>query len=194
MCDVESPAKGSERANGASFAQVWLLFRDGSRRSITSDLTDYWELSLSANGDSFVTVQRQVVGKISVLRKGETRPTAISTGTSRFYQKENSRWRLKVIDFQTGATTNVFDVAPAVQVQWDSPLRWTPDGSYLTYVDHSSGFDNIWGQPIAGGTPRQLTSFENSLIFSFDWMKDGSLVASRGVLTSDVVLIKDANR
>ncbi len=329
------------KANGASFVQVWLLFRDGSRRSITSDLTDYWELSLSANGGSFVTVQRQVVGKIWVLRKGETKPTAISTGTSRFYdlfaasdnrilyasdasgiaeifeigatggdprqltlqagrnyapvvspdnrylvfhsnragvfqiwradrdgarpkqltfgnsestwatfspdgkwlvyqhfepgapytlwripveggtpqqvtegiairaaispdgkllafwyndQQENSRWRLKVIDFQTGATTNIFDVAPTVQVQWDSPLRWTPDGSYLTYVDHSGGFDNIWGQPIAGGTPRQLTTFDDSLIFSFDWMKDGSLVASRGVITSDVVLIKDANK
>ncbi|HEV8189841.1 MAG TPA: hypothetical protein VGP83_18950, partial [Pyrinomonadaceae bacterium] len=104
------------------------------------------------------------------------------------------RWRLKVIQFEGGATFNIFDVAQTVQVQWDTPLRWSSDGRYLTYIDHAGGIDNIWGQPIAGGTPKQLTNLDESRIFSFDWAKDGSLVTSRGVITSDVVLIKDAGR
>jgi hypothetical protein len=29
---------------------------------------------------------------------------------------------------------------------------------------------------------------------SFDWMKDGSLVASRGVIMADVVLMSDATK
>jgi len=109
-------------------------------------------------------------------------------------EQENSHWMLKVTQVDSGATLNVFDVAQTVQVQWDTPLRWTPDGGYLTYVDHRGGIDNLWGQPIDGGAPKQLTEFEDSRILAFDWLKDASLVASRGVITSDVVLINDANR
>ena len=99
-----------------------------------------------------------------------------------------------MINVEGGATFNTFDVAPTVQVQWDTPLRWSPDGKFLVYVDHAGGLDNLWGQPIEGGAPKQLTKFEESKIFSFGWLKDGSLVTSRGVITSDVVLIKDAGR
>jgi len=330
------------KAYGASFVHVWQLFRDGSIRTITNDLSDYRELSLDAEASSFVTVQAQVVAKVWTLPKGETKPTPITSGTSRYYdlfaapdgkivyasdasgnadifeiasggggearqltsegrrnyapvvspdnrylvfhsnragvfqiwrterdgtlpkqltfsktectwptfspdgkwivyqhfepgepfglwrvpvdggtpqrvtegvsirptispdgkllafwyndQQGNSRWKLKVVQFDGGATLNVFDVPPPVEVNWDSPLHWSADGRYLTYVDHRGGFDNIWGQPIEGGEPRQLTNFEEGKILSFDWMKDGSLVASRGVIMSDVVLISDATK
>ncbi|HEU4480158.1 MAG TPA: DPP IV N-terminal domain-containing protein, partial [Pyrinomonadaceae bacterium] len=329
------------KAYGASFIHVWQLFRDGSMRSVTNDLSDYKELSMSEDASSFVTVQTQTLARIWSLRRGESKPTPIGTGTSRFFdlfatpddkilyasdatgiadifeiagggtetkqltsegrrnyapavspdnryvafhsnragvfqiwrterdgsspkqltfgntestwptfspdgkwivyqhyeegtpftlwripldggtpqkltdgvairadvspdgkliafwyndQQLNSSWKLKVIQFEGGATFNVFDVPPTAQVNWDSPLHWTPDGRYLTYVDHRGGFDNIWGQPIEGGAPKQLTNFDDSLILSFDWTKDGSLIASRGVIMSDVVLINDASK
>jgi serine/threonine protein kinase/Tol biopolymer transport system component len=329
------------RAHGASFMQIWQLLRDGSKRSITNDLSDYREVTLSADGSAFVTVQTQTLGRIWILRKGESKPTAITSGTSRYYdlgvapdgnivyasdasgmadiyemasvggdsrqltsgggrnygpvvspdnrylvfhsnrsglfqiwrterdgprpkqltfgsvestwptfspdskwivyqhaeagtpyslwrlpidggtperitdgtairptfspdgkllafwyndQQQNSRWMLKVIYVEGGATLNMFEVAPTVQVNWDTPLHWTPDGRYLTYVDHRGGIDNVRGQSIDGGAPKQLTNFDDSKIFSFDWMKDGGLVSSRGVITSDVVLIKDVAR
>jgi serine/threonine protein kinase/Tol biopolymer transport system component len=334
---VIMPAK----AHGASFLQIWQLFRDGTQRSITNDLSDYRELSLSADGSAFVTVQTQTVARLWLLRKGESKPTAITSGTSRYFdlyvapddkivyasdasgiadifeitatggdtrqltsegrrnyapvvspdnryvvfhsnrsgvfqiwradrdgarpkqltfgnlestwpsftpdskwivyqhsevgkpytlwrvpidggtperitegvsirptvspdgkllafwyndEKETSSWKLKVVHFDGGATYNVFDVAPTVQVSWDTPLHWSHDGRYLTYVDHRGGIDNLWGQPIEGGAAKQLTNFEDSQIFSFYWLKDGSLVASRGVITSDVVLINDAGK
>lgn len=328
------------KAYGAAFIQIWQLLRDGSKQSITNDLADYRELSLRSDGSAFVTVQTQTLSKLWMLRKGETKPAALTSGTSRYFdlciapddkilyasdasgiadiyevsnsggdarqltangrrnygpvvspdnryivfhsnrsgvfqiwrvnrdgsspkqltsggestwatissdskwvvyqhfedgtphslsrvsidggtpeivnremsirptispdgklvafwyndQKGDSRWRLRVTQLDNGATFNTFDVAQTVQVQWDSLLRWTPDGRYLVYVDHSGGIDNLWGQPIDGGAPKQLTNFEDSRLFSFGWLKDGSLVASRGVITSDVVLIKDANR
>jgi hypothetical protein len=61
-------------------------------------------------------------------------------------------------------------------------------------VDHAGGNDNLWGQPIDGGVPKQLTKFDEGKIFAFGWLKDGSLAMSRGVITSDVVLIKDLNK
>ena len=48
-----------------------------------------------------------------------------------------------------------------------------PRWSFLVYVDHSGGIDNLWGQPIDGGAPKQLTNFEDSQILSFGWLKDG---------------------
>ncbi len=326
------------KAHGASFVQIWQLLRDGSIRTITNDLSDYRELSLRADASALVTVQTQVLAKIWILPKGESKPAPITSGTSRYYDlcvapdnkvvyasdasgiadifeitasgetrqltsegrrnyapavspdnryvvfhsnragvfqiwrterdgsqpkqltfgssesnwpafspdgkwvvyqhyesgtphslwrvsidggkpevvtdgmaikpaispdgkliafwyndgQETGRWRLKVINWDGGAEVNTFDVAQTAQVNWDSPLHWSHDGRYLTYVDHRGGFDNIWGQPIDGGEPKQLSNFEDSLILSFDWMKDGSLVASRGAIVSDVVLINDA--
>jgi serine/threonine protein kinase/Tol biopolymer transport system component len=329
------------RAHGASFVQIWQLLRDGSKRTITNDLSDYREVSFSTDGSAFVTVQTQTLARLWALRKGEPKPVAITSGTSRYFdvcvapdgnivyasdvsgmadiyeiasvggdlrqltsdggrhygpdvspdnrylvfhsnrsglfqiwrterdgarpkqltfgsvestwptfspdskwivyqhaeagmpytlwrisidggtperiteglairptispdgkllafwyndQQQNSRWMLKVVYFDGGAQYNMFEVAPTVQVNWDTPLHWTPDGNYLTYVDHRGGIDNIWGQPIDGGASKQLTNFDDSKILSFDWMKDGNLVASRGVIMSDVVLIKDAAR
>jgi serine/threonine protein kinase/Tol biopolymer transport system component len=329
------------RAHGASFLQIWQLLRDGSKRSITSDLSDYRELSLSGDGSAFVTVQTQTLSRVWTLPREDTKPTPLTSGTSRYFdlhvtpdnkivyasdasgiadifevaatggeprqltfdggrnyapvvspdnrylvfhsnrvgvfqiwradrdgsspkqltfspsestwpkispdgkwiffhhfepgspysiwrisidggtpekitegtairpvvspdgkllafwyndEQQNSRWMLKVVKLDGGATLNLFSVAQTVQVQWDSMLGWSPDGRYLVYVDHSGGIDNLWGQPIDGSAPKQLTNFEDSRILSFDFFKDGGLVASRGVITSDVVLIKDAGR
>jgi len=326
------------KAHGAAFVQIWQLFRDGSQRTLTSDLSDYRELSLRADGSALITVQTQTLSRLWQLRPNESKPIPVGSGTSRYYDlsiapddkivyasdasgiadifeiaatggderpltsaggrnyapvvspdnryvvfhsnrtgifqvwrtnrdgsspkqltfeetestwptfspdgkwiifqhsdgnnpytlwrvsidggtpekvtdgmaikpavspdgkliafwyndgQQNSRWRLKVINFEDGATFNIFDVAETVQVQWDTPLHWSLDGKYLVYVDHAGGFDNLWGQPIEGGAPKQLTKFDEGKIFAFGWLKDGSLVTSRGVITSDVVLIKD---
>jgi hypothetical protein len=74
----------------------------------------------------------------------------------------------------------------------DVLIRWAGDGRAVTYVDHRGGFDNLWAQPIEGGPPKQITDFKDSRIFSFDWSRDGRLLASRGVQTNDVVLISEA--
>jgi len=70
-------------------------------------------------------------------------------------------------------------------------LRWSADGRSLTYINNHAGVENVWAQPIDGGAARSITNFTDSRILSFDWSRDGNLVASRGVVTSDVVLITD---
>jgi eukaryotic-like serine/threonine-protein kinase len=67
-------------------------------------------------------------------------------------------------------------------------VRWRRDG--ITYVLNSEGVSNVWLQPAAGGTPRQLTQFRDSQIFYFDWTRDGDLIVSRGNVTSNVVMIE----
>jgi Tol biopolymer transport system component len=97
------------------------------------------------------------------------------------------------MSLESGKQTS-FEVSPTVQIQWDTHLRWTADSRNLTYLDHRGGIDNLWAQPIEGGSAKQLTGFTDSSIFSFDWSRDGHLVTSRGLLTKDVVLITDAGQ
>lgn len=114
-----------------------------------------------------------------------------------FWQNDgqpNTRWRLAVFSFETGKQVRTFEVAQTVQVNWDTLLRWNADSQSLTFVDNRGGFENIWAQPIDGSPAKQLTDFKDRDIFSFDWSRDGSLVASKGVITSDVVLINDIGK
>jgi Tol biopolymer transport system component len=73
--------------------------------------------------------------------------------------------------------------------------RWSADSKAILYLDDKEGVSNIWSQAVDGGAPRQLTKFTADQIFSFDWSRDGKMMAcSRGVVTTDVVLIKDSGR
>ena len=73
-------------------------------------------------------------------------------------------------------------------------VTWSPDGKMLTYVDTRNGVSNIWGQPIDGKAPKQLTKFQSDHIYRFAWSPDGKkLACERGFYLNDVVLISDFN-
>jgi TolB protein len=102
---------------------------------------------------------------------------------------DNPHWKLAVFSPEGGSPLRVFDPAPAVKP--DSILRWTPSGNAITFLDGRVGNYNIWLQPIDGRPPHALTSFTSGEIFSFAWSPDGKLAYSRGMSTSDVVLVRD---
>lgn len=64
---------------------------------------------------------------------------------------------------------------------------WTPSGSGLLYIKSEDNGDNIWFQPIEGGPPRKLTSFESETVRAFAMTPDEkSLICSLGPWVSDV--------
>jgi Tol biopolymer transport system component len=80
-------------------------------------------------------------------------------------------------------------VSPPMPANLGSGGRFTPDGRGITYVDKSHM--NIWTQPLAGGSPRQITHFTDRTIDSFAWSRDGSRLAIvRSTTTSDIVLLR----
>ena len=80
-------------------------------------------------------------------------------------------------------------VSPPMPANLGSGGRFTPDGRGITYVDTSHM--NIWTQPLAGGSPRQITHFTDRTIDSFAWSRDGSRLAIvRSTTTSDIVLLR----
>jgi Tol biopolymer transport system component/TolB-like protein/Flp pilus assembly protein TadD len=102
------------------------------------------------------------------------------------------RWQLAIFPPEGGSPVQTFDVQPSAET--DGVIRWTPDNKGITYIDNRNGGSNIWLQPLDGGPGRPLTSFTSGQIYSFDWAPNGRLAYSRGVSSSDVVLLTDTRR
>jgi Tol biopolymer transport system component len=71
-------------------------------------------------------------------------------------------------------------------------VRWTPDGSGITYVVTENGVSNVWRQALSGGDAKPLTDFKENVIFFFDWSRnERKLVLVRGNDTRDLILVRD---
>jgi eukaryotic-like serine/threonine-protein kinase len=100
-------------------------------------------------------------------------------------------WQLALLPFAGGQPVQSFEVPQGVNLP--IVVRWTSDGSAITFADTRSGVSNLWLQPISGGPPRQLTNWTAKQVFSFAWSRDGRRVAvARGSRNDDIVLIRDS--
>ncbi|MDQ4122787.1 MAG: protein kinase [Acidobacteriota bacterium] len=71
---------------------------------------------------------------------------------------------------------------------------WSPDSKSLTYLS-VEGIPNLWRLPLDGSKPQPLTDFKSGRIFNYTWSRDGKrLFLSRGIVSNDLVLIRDAAR
>ena len=71
-------------------------------------------------------------------------------------------------------------------------MSFTPDGKAVAYIIRDKGVDNIWVQPLDGGTGRQITNFTSENITVFRWSPDGKMLAvTRTHDVSDVVLLRE---
>lgn len=68
------------------------------------------------------------------------------------------------------------------------PLGWTSDSRAVTFIRSQGTVENIWALPLAGGKPYAITHFNDLLIYSYAFARDGRLAISRGALNSDAVL------
>ena len=90
-----------------------------------------------------------------------------------------------------GEPVATFNLPPTVDPEWPG-VRWTPDGTGLTYVVTEQGVSNVWRQATSGGDPKPLTDFKENQIFFFDWSNtERKLVLVRGNDTRDVILVRD---
>lgn len=188
-------------ANPATF-NIWRMGSDGSNpRQVTQGEGEYfpaftpdskwivytpltsggklslWKIPIEG-GDSIQINERLAV-------KPAVSPDGKWIAFQSFGDQPTSGPKLAILPFDGSQPAKLLDV-PLVQ------YRWAADGKAILYLDDKDGVSNVWSQPVEGGASKQLTKFTADQIFSFDWSRDGkTIVCSRGVVTTDVVLIKD---
>ena len=126
-------------------------------------------------------------GEAAKVRELQTQNLAISPDgrfvAGPFIDSATQRQSIAIIALGSDAAPQVFPIYPR-------PVRWSPDGKALTYVNVRDGVANIWKQPLPDGTAAPVTQFTSGLIYNFDWSLDGTqLVLARGATTTDVVLL-----
>jgi serine/threonine protein kinase/Tol biopolymer transport system component len=196
-------------SNRSGSWQIWRMDRDGSNPMQLTDGTDSNWPQVSADSRWIVYQRRDSKGEttlwkvaidggapVQVTDKLSLRPAVSPDGKLiacwQLTEPPNQRVQVALIPFSGGPPVKVFDIAPTVVSGWEAMIKWTPDGRTITYVDLRENANNIWGQPLAGGSPTKLTDFHDNQIFAFDWLRDGRLVCSRGFMNGDAVLIKDS--
>ncbi len=101
----------------------------------------------------------------------------------------DSAARIAVIPIDGGEPVRLLDLPSVARSR---TFRWSSDGSSLIYLEGKNGIDNLWSQPLAGGSPKQLTEFRSDRIFRFGISSvNGQIAFARGSDASDSVMISD---
>ena len=70
------------------------------------------------------------------------------------------------------STTPSFDRFAAVR-SYQPTLSYSPDSQEIVYSVNTSGQFNLWRQPVSGGYPHQVTTFEEETVRTVGWSPDG---------------------
>jgi len=71
--------------------------------------------------------------------------------------------------------------------------HWDPNNRAIDFLGKEGRNAGIWRVSIDGGPPEPVVNFDPETIFNYAWSRDGQRLAiSKGVWSSDVVLIRNA--
>lgn len=101
---------------------------------------------------------------------------------------QTQKAKVVIKSMESGWPYRTFDIQP----HWI--IRWTRDGSGITFDSNDRDISQLMLQPIDGGPPKVLAKVSGEQIFSFDWAFDGKRISIvRGKQLNDAVQIKFTN-
>ena len=180
--------------------QIWnLAYPDGTARRVTNDLNDYSGVSLSQDGKSLVTVQKQQMTSIWMGPAGgfgELRDISASDGNLDghagldwtpdgrivYGSTESGTYEIWTMDSDGSNTRQLTSAAPN-----DSP-RVTPDGRTIFFDSGRTGTADVWRMNIDGSDARQLT--HTGAADRFDISPDGQWFVYPSPIEGKSVLFK----
>jgi Tol biopolymer transport system component len=198
----------SNRGANPSVFNVWRMGVDGSNpRQLTQGEGEYFPaysgdgkwvmyMPISAGGTpSLWKVPAdggdpvQIINRLALLPAVSPDGKWIACGSTG--DEPTGRPKLAIFPAEGGDPVKTLDIPISQQAQH----RWSSDSKAILYLDNRNGITNVFSQALDGGAPKQMTNFTADRIFSFDWSRDGKQMAcARGVVTTDVILIKDQKR
>jgi eukaryotic-like serine/threonine-protein kinase len=110
--------------------------------------------------------------------------------------------QLDVRELDHKLVLNIFSIADKkltyhdIDMRASNPISFSPNGKSIVYTVRENGVDNLWEQPLGGGSSfRQLTHFTSERIARFQFSADGSQIAiERAHLEADAVLLRDEGK
>ena len=169
---------------GEEGSTVWMADSDGKNMRRLTPPGGRLDPQCSPDGDWITYVdtgvslmRRQLQsGSEMVLSSDRTAVGAISPDGTWVAQLTERPRMIRILPAKGGNPLRSFPLAGSTEIL-PSPIRWTPDGKGVAYVDRSRG-GNVWIQAVDGGPPRQYTNLTQESILFFDWSPDGKQFAS----------------
>jgi Tol biopolymer transport system component len=160
----------SERSDGSN--RVWLItYPGGDLRQVTSDLNNYWQLSVTKDSSILVTTLKQQAADTNLyIQAGDAGAAArLTSGSARMDGWSGISWTPdgKIV-YSSGASGKseiwMMDSDGGNQKQLTVDLgsgtrglSVSPDGRYIVFVSKRAGPPQVWRVDIDGGNPKQLT-------------------------------------
>ncbi|MGC1646357.1 MAG: protein kinase, partial [Candidatus Sulfotelmatobacter sp.] len=151
-------------------SQLWFIsYPNGEVRRITSDLTDYRDVSV-ASDSTIVTTQQQVTSSTWVLPAdslAKGRPIALASGASSMprdlvWTSDGKLMYAAVAGAKEDIWIMDADGANRRQLTVDGGNNWSPsptvDGRSVVFISDRSGEPQLWSMDIDGGNPKRLKS------------------------------------
>lgn len=157
------------RETVGSPSQIWYLsYPGGEVRRMTNDLSDYLDLSLTADSSTIAIIQSEQVSNIWLAPNENLHRTSQLT-FSKFDGQRSISWTPdRKIVYDSGASGHldlwITDTNGTGQKQLtadagnNSSPSVSPDGRYVVFVSDRTGIDHIWRIDIDGSNARQLTN------------------------------------
>jgi serine/threonine protein kinase len=163
--------------------QIWFLDpRSGEGRKITSDISDYGFVSVTADSRSFVSIRSDI--SLNIWSTTLQRPNvsqAVTTGLGNRYGDGGVRWMpdgtIAFTSVWGGMPPTIFTVLPSGgqprqmthgMTVWNPVV--SPDGKRLAFVSDKSGPSEVWTSAVDGSDAKQVTHCGAAVCPT--WMKD----------------------
>lgn len=148
--------------------------------SWTSNIPSIWRVPLAGGAPSRVLQNQALMPVVS----------PDSTKLVCTVREDHGRWTVAIVSTQDGS---VLQQLPRLPIQ--RPIRWSPDGMSLDFVNEDQTSWGIWRQPLPMGDRHVLLRVPEGTIPSFAWNRSGTKLAFiRARDQKDAVLFSRATK